>query len=211
MLNKFLKRSTSRDRKTRICCPSQFSDPVAMKAEWSPMKDAGNLQTRRLVNVSPNRLEFRVTLEALCFYLFFLFGGMVPFFLVPWDVLSFRTVVLLLGGVAMSTAGGYGFYSGTTPIVFDRSRRFFWKGRKEPDALSGTIHQKEHVRFENIHALQLVTNYSTDGRFDYMYEMNLVLNDGRRIHLVAQRNLINVRENAGTLSQFLERPVWDAI
>ena len=211
MLNKFKNRLTSRDRKIGICCPSQFSDPVAMKAEWSPMKDAGNLQMRRLINVGPDKLEFRVTLEALCFYLFFLLGGMVPFVLVPWDGLSFRTVVLLLGGAAMSTAGGYGLYSRTRPIVFDRSRRFFWKGRKEPDALSGTIHQKEYVQFEDIHALQLVTNYSTDGRFDYMYEMNLVLNDGRRIHLVVQRKLITVRENARILSQFLERPVWDAI
>jgi len=151
---------------------------------------------------------FRVTLEALSFYLFFLFGGTVPFFLVSGDV--FSNIVLMSAGVAFSAAGGYGLYVCTTPAIFDKGRGFFWRGRKEPDALFGNIHLKDNVQLQDIHALQLVTNYATDGG-SYMYEINLVLNDGRRINVVVQRNVVTARENARTLSQFLERPIWDAL
>jgi hypothetical protein len=45
----------------------------------------------------------------------------------------------------------------------------------------------------------------------YSYELNLVLNDGSRINVVDHGNLKQLRSDTQTLSQFLGKPVWDAI
>ncbi len=45
----------------------------------------------------------------------------------------------------------------------------------------------------------------------YSYELNLVLNDGSRINVVDHGNLKRLRSDTQTLSQFLGKPVWDAI
>jgi hypothetical protein len=45
----------------------------------------------------------------------------------------------------------------------------------------------------------------------YSYELNLVLDDGSRINVVDHGNLERLRSDAQTLSQFLGKPVWDAI
>jgi hypothetical protein len=44
----------------------------------------------------------------------------------------------------------------------------------------------------------------------YSYELNLVLDDGSRINVVDHGNLERLRSDANALSQFLDKPVWDA-
>jgi hypothetical protein len=44
----------------------------------------------------------------------------------------------------------------------------------------------------------------------HRYELNPVLNDGSRINVVDHGNLERLRGDAITLSQFLDKPVWDA-
>ena len=44
----------------------------------------------------------------------------------------------------------------------------------------------------------------------YSYEMNLVLNDGKRLNVVDHGNQAKLREDAQTLATFLNVPVWDA-
>ena len=42
------------------------------------------------------------------------------------------------------------------------------------------------------------------------YELNLVLEDGKRINVVDHENQDSLREDAGTLAAFLDKPIWDA-
>jgi hypothetical protein len=44
----------------------------------------------------------------------------------------------------------------------------------------------------------------------YSYELNLVLDDGRRINVIDHGNLDRLRSDAQPLSRFLDKPVWDA-
>ncbi|MGD9320846.1 MAG: hypothetical protein PVH99_12810, partial [Desulfobacteraceae bacterium] len=45
----------------------------------------------------------------------------------------------------------------------------------------------------------------------YSYELNLVLRDSKRTNVMDHGDYEKLREDAQTLSQFLEKPVWDAI
>jgi len=122
------------------------------------------------------------------------------------------TIFILSMGVLIATVGGYLLYVSTVPIVFDRRRRFFWKGRKAPDEVVEKSSLAHFAPLEDIHALQLIPEYfrSPKGSF-YSYELNLILNDGRRINVVDHGDQNKLREDAETLSGFLEKPVWDAI
>ena len=65
---------------------------------------------------------------------------------------------------------------------------------------------------EDIHALQLISEYCRGSkRSYYSYELNLVLRNGRRINVMDHGDSEKLREDAKTLSQFLEKPLWDAI
>lgn len=109
-------------------------------------------------------------------------------------------------------AGGSGvLYVGATPAVFDKRKGFFWKGRKEPDAGSDWRHLKHCARLGEIHALQLITE-QIKGKSSYSsYELNLVLNDGRRINVVDHGGKDRIRADAAALAKFLNKPLWDAV
>jgi hypothetical protein len=71
---------------------------------------------------------------------------------------------------------------------------------------------KYFARLEEIHALQLVAeNCRSDNDTYRSYELNLILKDGKRINVVDHGNESKLREDAQTLSRFIEKPVWDAI
>jgi len=68
------------------------------------------------------------------------------------------------------------------------------------------------AKLEDIHALQLISEYcgGNDGSY-YSYELNLVLENGKRINVVDHGNKNKLRKEANNLSAFLAKPVWDAI
>lgn len=72
---------------------------------------------------------------------------------------------------------------------------------------------KNFAGLEDIHALQLLSEYCRGGkkRSYYSYELNLVLRNGRRINVMDHGDCKKLREDAQTLSEFLDKPVWDAI
>ncbi len=200
--------------------PSMFGDPVAEQTDWMPAKRGGaNFRTRKLVMVTPNRIEFRASLAAKIFFGSFLLGGMgfavgvsVSHYSTGSFPLNPDTLVPLIAGIGFAVVGGFLLYFGTAPIVFDKSRGFFWKGRKARDGVFHSDSTKDFAGLEDVHALQLLSEYCRGSkRSYYSYELNLVLRDGRRINVMDHGDSKKLREDAKTLSQFLEKPVWDAI
>jgi hypothetical protein len=200
--------------------PSSFEDPVALQTDWFPAAPGGaSFGTHRLVQVSANRIEFSATLSAKFFFLVFLLAGLgVLGFQVnririgQAYLLSQDSLVPFLVGTVFAVVGGCLYWFGTTPRVFDQSRASFWRGRKEPAMLDAAGRSENSTPLSSIHALQLLTEYVSGNKSSYYsYELNLVLNDGSRINVVDHGNLERLRSEAQTLSQFLGKPVWDAI
>jgi hypothetical protein len=200
--------------------PSRFGDPVAEQTNWTPAKRGGaNFRTRKLIMVTPNRIEFRASLAAKIFFSSFLLGGMgfaVGVYLSHFSTGAFPfdpdMLVPLFAGIGFAILGGFLLYFGTAPIVFDKSRGFFCKGRKARDGVLDSNPQEHFAGLEDIHALQLISEHCRGSkRSYYSFELNLVLRNGRRINVMDHGDCEKLREDAQTLSQFLEKPVWDAI
>jgi hypothetical protein len=207
--------------KTRVQFdPSKFGDPVAMQVEWIPLKGGGSsFRTHKLVEIDPNRMEFKVSIGARLFYSIFIVMGMAALLVFPAvkfssEEISFSTdlIVPMLIGLVFVIVGGTMFYFGTLPIVFDKYKGAFWRGRRVPDGVGDTKEIKYFSKFADIHALQLVSEYCHGNKSSfYSYELNLVLKNGSRINVVDHGNLMKLREDAQVLSGFLGKPVWDAI
>jgi hypothetical protein len=200
--------------------PRVLDDPVALQTDWFPAKGGGtNFRTHKLVRANPNRMAFRVVIGAMAFYSVFLAMGvgiLVGFFstTIPSGKagLNAETVLSVVFGLVFACAGGAMWYFGTVPIVFDKQKGYFWKGRTAPDEVFDKSQLKHFATFEDIHALQLVSEYCRGDKSSYYsYELNLVLADGKRINVVDHGNREKLREDADALAEFLDRPVWDAI
>ena len=198
--------------------PSRFGDPLALKTEWSPLASgSSNFQTHRLVEVDSERLVYRPTWFATVFALMFFLIGicLVGLFLVQnlanflAGKINFNGVIILPAGFIFAAAGVYLIREFSTPVVFDRQRRIFWRGWKAPDEGFDDIPLKNAANFPSIHALQLIRMYS---QYNQSYEINLVLENGDRLKVAqyAIRRQNQLREDAKTLAAFLGKPVWDA-
>jgi hypothetical protein len=198
--------------------PSRFGDPVALQTAWTPAKRGGaSFRTHKLAAAGPSRIEFRAAIGALIFYLVFFLLGLGVFIALSaaWFL---RTgvrsdpgmLVPLLISLIFIVIGAYLLYIGTAPIVFEKGRGVFWKGRKGPDEAIDSRNTGVFVRLDHVHAVQLISEYISGKSSYYSYELNLVLEDGKRVTVVDHGNLGKIREDAKTLALFLGRPLWDA-
>ena len=191
---------------------SRFDDDVALRTQWDPAKQGGaSFGTHRLARIDSNRIELKASGGALLFSgVFLLVGlGIVVGFTVGTGVRG--NVLPIVVGAIFAAAGGGLLYTGSAPIVFDKRKRAYWKGRKSPYDVRHASELKEHAELDRIHALQIVSEYiHGDKSSYYSYELNLVLDDGSRLNVVDHGNVARLREDARVLSEFLEKPVWDA-
>ena len=196
---------------------AQFDDPVALQTEWTPAKGGGtNFRTHRMVRVNAGRMEFRPTKGAVAFSMIFLLVGLglvggIGFAKLSSGTLDTETLIPMGIGLVFALVGGALLHFAVKPIVFDKRNEYFWKGRKAPDAVFDKNAIKHWAELDDIHALQIVSEYVRGDKSSYhSYELNLVLRDGRRINVVDHGNIARLREDAATLAAFLDRPVWDA-
>ena len=123
-----------------------------------------------------------------------------------------ETIFPVLFGAIFTCVGGCIFYFGTQPVVFDRQKGFFWKGRTAPHEVLRKDRLKNFAKLDQIHALQLLSEYCRGNKSSYYsYEINLVLRDGQRLNVIDHGNPTKIREDAETVAAFLGKPVWDAI
>lgn len=198
--------------------PAQFNDPVALKTQWVPAKGGGtNFRTHKLVLIDSNRIVVKATAGAVLFYSIFLVVGIALVVGLSASAMikgtPFREIIMpAFVGLIFALIGGCMFYFGTVPIVFDKQKRLFWKGRKAPDEVFDKSSLKDFAELEDIYALQLVSEYCRGNKSSfYSYELNLVFADGRRMNVIDHGNKDKLREDARVLAEFLEKPLWDAI
>lgn len=199
--------------------PATLDDPVALKTEWTPLKRGGaSFCTRHLVRISPLRYEFCASWGAKAFYLIFLVIGLGLLVTSISQVIMgesfFTKDVIALGavGLVFTLAGGLMFYFGTRPVVFDKQHNCFWKGKISDDELIYATANELLMPFQEIHSIQLISELIRSKNSSYFsYEMNLISQEGVRTNVIDHGNLDQVHEDARTLSEFLEVPIWDGI
>ncbi len=222
MLRKLLEALKNLVPPPEVFDPSQFNDPLAAQVEWTPTHPRGSsFRTHKLVQLHSDHIEFQPARGLKLFLGIFLFAGAFApisfvFALAISGEMYFPMIISVLIPIVMGTViiiVGYTlYYRHSAPIVFDRYSGYFWKGRKAPNEVLNINVIKDACKLGDIHALQLISEYCQGGKSSYYsYELNLVLNTGNRINVVDHGNQDKLRQDAQTLSAFLQVPVWDAI
>lgn len=199
---------------------SQFNDPLALEVSWEPAQGGGsNFCSHRIKAIGSHRVCFKTSLMGLLFpCIFIVLGTIVPIIFfgsgTGQEDMMFVAMPLIMGVIFVGV-GGYLLWRWTRLRVFDRHLGYYWKGAAtlKPHQLNDKV---EHCRLFDIHAIQLIsercTSSSSDGRSSsyYSYELNLVLNDKRRITVIDHGSLQYIRADAAELQRFLQVPLWDA-
>ncbi len=203
------------DSRRTVFDPSLLGDPLALRIEWTPMVRGGtNFRTHSLREVSEHRMELRPTFGAWAFGGLFVAIGAAVFYAAihirlqgsESDSLS---LVLLLFGIPFFGGGLWALRCMTVLQTLDTREGFCWKGSVSPSEDSDLVRQGKATALTDIHAVQLVAERlsSSDGRTDYSTEINLVLHDGSRRHLVDHGGG-SISDDAERLARFLKVPVW---
>lgn len=184
--------------------PSKFAG--AVKTEWTPAHaGAKRFRTHDLVRVSADRVELRPAAGVKIACWIALAAGIVMTAGFATYVVCTRAAALGPESFVLGVAGvtliavGWGMLGlELKTIVFDRAQGLFSKG-------------KENARLADVQALQLLSKRFAGEDLSYdSHELNLVLRDGRRIHVLDHGDLPALRAAAAAVSELLGRPVWDA-
>lgn len=209
---KYLEQRESIRRKENSFDPSLLGDPVATKTGWDSVGSGyTNIATHKLVEVTPQRLEFRSTLKAYAAAGVFLLIGMGLF------GHAINSSSSLLFGVLFFGIGVLMMYFGSIPFVFDKREGYLWKGRKKPESDPGEKHSARKIALiDEVHAIQLLHEFvkrktrSRGPRYVDTYEMNIVIGDESRVTVVRHCDKASMLKDAEKLSIFLGKPIWNA-
>lgn len=177
--------------------------------DWGPLKKGGaNFKTHKLVEISTLRLEYKASFGYKLFAGIFLMIGMI----IPVVMIMNEGVPIFVGffGLIFLGAGGFIVNSVLKPIVFDKSMGYFWKGKKDPHMVANSSDIKTIAKLDEIYGIQVIKEYvksknskGHDSSY-YSYEINLVLNSGKRLNVVDYGNATSILQDASALSKFLE-------
>ena len=218
MIQKFIDKIKSLMKAKEPFDPSKFEDPIAKKTKWTPAKVGGsNFCTHNLVQTQPYKIEVKPSIGAKFFYTIFSLIGVIVItvFLVSSlksGKFNLEFIFPVLIGLIFFLIGGCMFYFGTRPIIFDKMSGYFWKGNQNPKEIIDKSTIKHYCKISDIHSLQIISEYCSSGKSSfYSYELNLVLNDAKRLNVIDHGNLKKLREDSKILSQFLGIPIWDGV
>jgi hypothetical protein len=189
----------------KILNPKNFKDPVAQKTEWTPIfkESNGNFKIKRLSQVGETRVEFKSPASSRVIYRNCALIGLAA--LAAMVITKNGSIVIRVLALFAALVGCWGLYMQSQPIGFNKTSGVFKRGRKQT------------VKFDDIYALQLISRVvqvktPPKGELQKIntYELNLVLNDGSRVNVVAHGGSKEIREDGDTISNFINKPLWDA-
>jgi hypothetical protein len=216
-INKWAMAQELRHVNTIYVNPDRFGDPIAQIADWKPVKYGRNkFSSYKLLKVNSKRVEIKTTTESIISSLAFTLTGigfMVYFIsIVNRFKMTTGIIIALLVALIMTSISGSSVHSKMFPVVFDKQMGYVWKRRRPQGRLMNKEANKNYVRLELIHALQIIPEYHRMAESDdyYSYDLNLVLKNGDRIYIVGHYERQELVANARFLAEFLEVPIWNA-
>ncbi len=198
-----------------------INDPIVMQTNWLPeVTYGGSLRTHELKECGVGRMEFRATNSLKMAFITLILLGIgeaIYIFAINYisgTLVSGKVAAVLAISVVFVVVGAYLLIKRTSPIVFDLNLGFFWKGKIQIDKASDGYKVESFTMLKDVHALQLIpvlNPRSGDFSAYYSYELNLVLNDGKRISVVNHGDRDKLVSDAVQLATFIKKPVWNAI
>ncbi len=174
-----------------------------MKTQWLPVKEGGsNFDAYEMIMIDNNRIEFKSSLMSTILSVVMV----IIFFIAEiLDANKFGEPVIIFIVLVFLT-----IFNSINKVVFDKNKMLFWRGVTERNCYNDNC--KKNAIISDIHAIQLLwKEVEDDDDIWDSYELNIVLEDLRRIHVVSYAKKDKVRQDASVLARFLDKPIWDAI
>jgi len=197
-----------------------FGDPVAEKIVWTPLKNSGSsFRTQQVKACGYNRIEVVPTLEVKLLGLLYIVADLA---FIYWLLTSkypdfqfiddYKSGIVTLAFIASAIMGIFLFVKFFKKQIFDKQSGYYWVGKKGPRQTYNYKTDERFIELPTIHAIQLVKHLvKSDESSFYSYELNLVLNNLKRVNVMNHGRLTKLREDANTIATFLNVPVWDAV
>ncbi|SHE23715.1 hypothetical protein [methanotrophic endosymbiont of Bathymodiolus puteoserpentis (Logatchev)] len=172
----------------------RFNDSVAEKADWQMLNTAtASFNTRKLVIDNNDRIKYKMTWFFRGFLGLFIIVGLSGLF-------EHKAFVLFI------FLGLVGFCFSSFPIVFDKKRNLFFRGRS-----SELFMDYVEINLSEIYALQLIGEWvsGSDGGAYNNYQINLINKESKRLHVACYASNKKAKEDALILKNFLGVKLWD--
>ncbi|MBI9101658.1 MAG: hypothetical protein JEY99_04545 [Spirochaetales bacterium] len=197
----------------------KFDDPLVEKTEWTTISWGGHkFQDYEGFQSDETRFEFKITKQLYKYIIrlpvFLTLLGLFLFFLYLFFDFNLVLTVMFLGFLPLTGFGTAYLYHKklSKPFVFDTRLGYFWKGNLTPESKEAINKTKLIIKTQDIYALQLLYQSIRPYFRSYKcYELNLVLNDGRRQILLDHCNRHKMEEDAEGLAKFLGVPLWNTM
>jgi len=182
-----------------------YDDEFAEETYWQPMRPGGaSFRTHEIVKLSETSLALKNNMSMNAIYLLFFAPGLVLFVFgwleaiakhgtlsAIWDGTNWTGLIFIVVGLFLKGAFASAYF------LFDKSTNTL---------TSGDV----NVSLDRIKALQVIDEIAGghEGGVYTSYELNAVLADGKRIHLMDHGDLSAFQEDAELLAEFLDVPIW---
>lgn len=205
------------DRASQPIAAPEFPDfPLASQTSWSPLQPGGsNFKTHTFNVIDDHHAGFSATIAARLFSM--VFGGIgATIAVIGGGMLFFRGMeslpvgpVMVLFGLVFTGVGVYIYRVFDRTIIFDLTDGLFWRG-KRPNLADSEQTPDTWCRIDEIAGIQVLREFVSSSKSSYYsYEINLVLKDASRRHVVDHGSLKQITNDAEQLGEFLQVPVWN--
>lgn len=197
--------------------PAVFDHPLALKTSWTPQAGGGaNFKTRTLKKLSSSELRFIGSSAGkifagvfIAFPMIFIVVGATA---IMADGFKFEMLLFMLIPLIFIAIGIYLFKVANTALIFDKNSGLFYKGKKAPSGTLNPREDKNTFKLSSIKALQIIPETVRGKNSSYTsYEINLIFDDGNRYNVADHGKRTSIEEDAITLSDFLDVPLWNKI
>ncbi|MGK7390315.1 MAG: hypothetical protein ACNS60_08185 [Candidatus Cyclobacteriaceae bacterium M2_1C_046] len=216
-----LEQISMRAKERELAMISQFGNPIAEQAGWSPIKGGGsNFKSQVLVwNELNNQLKVAKSVGGKLFFgLFALIGSGILLF-----AAGEASGVITTGNINESGEllpvlifGSIFFLVGTIPLfrnkylAFDKAQGFCWEGNNSPRNVIRAEETAKLIRLERIKGLQIIKERISSSKSSYYsYELNLILDDNSRVNVMDHGSQSSIRSDAKKLGDYLNVPIFD--
>lgn len=177
--------------------------------ETSFMYSGGASFQTHVLQTKTKIIKFRPTLNFVLYTLMY-FGLSVLCYFIGINLLPIDNGLSALGFVVLgaSLVFGYAFFyflkDFLVKIVFSKETSSYYKGY-----LNLYLFRYDTIKLDEIVAIQVLGEITSETIAPFnSFELNLVLKDCERIHVIDHSNLKTIINDATALSEFLDVPIW---
>lgn len=192
-----------------------FDHPIAQKTGWGPQAPGGaSFKTRNLSKVSSSKLIYKGSISMIFFGGVFMVIPLIIFITIFGKIndigLNDVEYIYLIFPLIFMTVGFFIAYNGYRPIVLDKKLGYLYKSYKKPRVDFNVTPGKKWVPLDQVVALQILKERVKGKNSSYTsYEINFIFKDASRHNVIDHGNLNAIENDAVTISNFLNVPIWN--